>query len=92
MSRLVDLDNPRIIHIGRDKFGNGIYHIPPELPTKLHEVKPMPLYESWLNADGVPVKTIQIGFACPNCHTRVEKKYCPECGAEINWGEYNRCD
>ena len=52
----------------------------------------MPLYESWLNADGVPVKTIQIGFACPNCHTRVEKKYCPECGAEINWGEYNRCD
>lgn len=33
MARYVDLNNPRIIHTGRDKFGDGIYHIPPELPT-----------------------------------------------------------
>lgn len=33
MSRYVDLNNPKIIHMGRDKFGDGIYHIPPDLPT-----------------------------------------------------------
>ncbi len=33
MSRFIDLSNPAIIHAGRDKFGNGIYHIPHDLPT-----------------------------------------------------------
>lgn len=33
MPRYIDLNNPKIIHTGRDKFGNGIYHIPPDLPT-----------------------------------------------------------
>lgn len=33
MSRYVDLSNPKIFHNGRDKYGNGIYHIPPDLPT-----------------------------------------------------------
>ena len=38
MPRYVDLNNPKIIHMGRDKFGDGIYHIigvpiPPDLPT-----------------------------------------------------------
>ena len=33
MPRYVDLNNPKIIHTDRDKFGNGIYHIPPDLPT-----------------------------------------------------------
>ena len=33
MPMYIDLNNPKIIHMGRDKFGNGIYHIPPDLPT-----------------------------------------------------------
>jgi len=33
MSMYVDLSNPKIFHNGRDKYGNGIYHIPPDLPS-----------------------------------------------------------
>lgn len=33
MPRYVDLNNPKIIHTDRDKFGYGVYHIPPDLPT-----------------------------------------------------------
>ena len=33
MPRYIDLNNPKIIQTGRDKFGNGIYHVPPDLPT-----------------------------------------------------------
>lgn len=38
MPRYVDLNNPKLIHMGRDKFGDVIYHIigvplPPDLPT-----------------------------------------------------------
>ncbi len=31
MSKYVDLDNPKIHKMGRDKFGNVIYHIPPDI-------------------------------------------------------------
>ena len=30
--RLIDLDNLKIINMGRDKYGNAIYHIPPDTP------------------------------------------------------------
>ncbi len=33
MARYIDLNNSKIIQTGRDKFGNGIYHVPPDLPT-----------------------------------------------------------
>ena len=33
MPRYIDLNNPKVIYMGRDKFGNGIYHIPPDVPT-----------------------------------------------------------
>ena len=32
MPRWIDLDNPKIIKSGRDKFGNVLYAIPPDTP------------------------------------------------------------
>lgn len=39
MARWVDLDNPKIIKEGRDKFGNVLYAIPPD--TKTSDVRPV---------------------------------------------------
>lgn len=33
MPRYVDLNNPKIIKLGRDRYGDVMYHIPPDLPT-----------------------------------------------------------
>lgn len=41
MARWVDLDNPKIINEGLDKFGNVIYGIPPD--TKTADVRPVVL-------------------------------------------------
>ncbi len=76
MSRYVDLSNPKIFHNGRDKFGNGIYHIPPDLPTDdVVERKKATL----LNANPYG--------ECSNCGDLIDSRegfnYCPNCGAEL---------
>lgn len=83
MSRYVDLSNPKIFHNGRDKFGNGIYHIPPDLPTvDLVERK---------RGKWIPHKSIFGGlgervYTCNQCGYNIgfhTENFCPSCGADM---------
>ena len=49
MNRYIDLDNPKIHKMGRDKFGNVIYHIPPD--TSLADVREN-VYGEWVKDEG----------------------------------------
>lgn len=75
MSRYVDLNNPKIFHNGRDKFGNGIYHIPPDLPADdvVERRK-----GKWIYREPLDV------FECSVCGSMMVRNifnYCPWCGA-----------
>lgn len=82
MSRYVDLNNPKIFHNGRDKFGNCIYHIPPDLPTD----------------DAVERKNGKWEYhSNPAIGINPEDAYCSCCGfhvdttGDIDFDEYNFC-
>ena len=75
MARYIDLNNPKIIHMGRDKYGNCIYHIPPDLPTA--DVRE--------NARGRWTLKKAGGWHCSECGVHAPfqnlSDYCPNCGA-----------
>lgn len=97
MPRWVDLDNPKIINSGRDKFGNVLYAIPPD--TSCADVRPV-VHSKWEqvevlyvteNPNNMP-EAIASMF-CPNCnrwHNEVyiygnpieNVNFCPYCGAD----------
>lgn len=83
MPTYIDLNNPKIIYMGRDKFGNGIYHIPPDLPTAdVVERKK----GKWVNnIHDMPICN-QCGYMTPYDRAIDDYEYgnyCPNCGAEM---------
>ena len=68
MSRYIDLDNPKIHKMGRDKFGDVIYHIPPDMP--LADVREN-VHGEWVKDEG--------GF-----DIRDNFYHCSKCGRVIN--------
>lgn len=77
MARYVDLNNNKIINVGRDRFGNSLYAIPPDLPTENVREN--------IQAYWIPVDELGDAFDCSNCPAMVQKKtnFCPRCGAEM---------
>ena len=99
MARYIDLNNSKVIYMGRDKFGNGIYSIPPDLPTI--EVVPLEDYQSMERtvhklalalAEAQQVrrgrwKSLGMGdYMCSLCGNVVSgnrRPFCPECKAKM---------
>lgn len=88
MPRYVDLNNPKIIHTDRNKFGYGVYHIPPDLPTlDLVERKrgkwiDEPIYKQTI--DGKTWDGFTYCSECKEMHKYgYRSKFCPNCGAEM---------
>lgn len=90
MSRYVDLSNPKIFHNGRDKYGNGIYHIPPDLPTDdVVERKK----GTWIKKMRVTETEKYISYEpewyCPCCGTKYDPhiakvvNFCYVCGLDM---------
>ena len=91
MSRYVDLSNPKIFHIGRDKYGNGIYHIPPDLPTDDAVERKK---GEWIKATGMMPPEFHGHHCCSECGNFANmeppfgnredlSKFCPNCGADM---------
>ena len=84
MARYVDLNNPKIIHTDRDKFGMGVYHIPPDLPT-LDVRENVHAHWVYKALEGFPEITFPV---CSNCDEDgidyVESNFCPYCGAVMD--------
>ena len=87
--RLIDLDSPGIKKMGIDKFGNCIYHIPPD--TAIAEAEPI-RHGHW--EDGYRSKwdgTLYWFRVCSNCgyerkddNTELDTNFCPNCGAKMD--------
>lgn len=58
MSRYIDLNNPKIMKMGRNKFGDVIYHIPPDLP--LADVVDKEQYDKLLENSTIISKALSI--------------------------------
>ena len=97
MARCVDLSNPKIFHNGRDKYGNGIYHIPPDLPTddvveqKKGRWVPGREIGKEMLTDGT-IAVVYEDYKCSSCGLILFRllhnidgtpfyKFCPNCGA-----------
>lgn len=90
MPRYVDLSNPKIFHNGRDKYGNGIYHIPPDLPTddvaERKKGKWIVVSDGYGNGEATSCIC-----ECSECkdtmwvYKRAGRRwnFCPNCGAEM---------
>lgn len=79
MARWVDLDNPKIIKEGRDKFGNVIYGVPPD--TEPADVRPV-ARGRWIG-DGDCI----ICSNCKTAYTFMGSNFCPHCGADMRGGD-----
>lgn len=98
MSRYVDLSNPKIFHNGRDKYGNGIYHIPPDLPTddaverkKGRWIPGREIEKVMFNDE---ISAVYEDYKCSSCGLKLFRllhnsdgtafyKFCPNCGADM---------
>ena len=85
MPMYIDLNNPKIIHMGRDKFGNGIYHIPPDLPTA--DVREN-VHAKWVIEKEIVNGVLHSSQFCSNCGypQYLTTKFCPNCGALMDKG------
>ena len=83
MSKYIDLDNPKIHKMGRDKFGDVIYHIPPDMP--LADVREN-VHGEWI-LDDSSINCSVCGrsrWSVPPFENLVKSfNYCPHCGADI---------
>lgn len=86
MSRFIDLDSPTIYKIGRDKFGNVLYSIPPDTEYVCCEdckKQNIGKWESYV-FDGPPGMR-PTTFVCSNCNciSTIKTNYCCHCGKQM---------
>lgn len=50
-------------------------------------------YVQWCNSDNKPVgEPLWLGYRCPFCGNDGIQKYCPECGAKMDWEKLKEGD
>lgn len=47
----------------------------------------VPHYQTWCNSDGKPVKTLRMGWECPDCGNTEISNFCSNCGVRIKYEE-----
>lgn len=80
MSRFIDLDSPTIYKVGKDKFGNLLYSIPPDTECMSFIVGEWKSYVF----DGLPGPG-PTTFVCSNCNciSPIKTNYCCHCGKQM---------
>lgn len=87
MSRYIDLDNPKIYKMGRDKFGNAIYHIPPDTP--LADVREV-VHGEWIKyGDKYKCNKCFATMPVNPINPSLKDRFCYFCGANMQKGETN---
>ncbi len=97
MSRYVDLNNPHIIKLGRDRYGDVMYHIPPDLPTLDVRENVHAHWEDW-SFLGFDMERYWFR-RCSNCfwereddNEEKDTPFCPNCGAVMDEGCEEECE
>ena len=68
-----------------DDFGHEWVDVQPTIDAvPVKHGTPVKHFETWLNSDLEPVKTVWIGYECPFCGDTGIKNYCPNCGARMD--------